>query len=150
MTAMESSGTAKTASPRNQDGVGRSSASPRRDEDSTSEEKPDSPVEKPSLNSDAGAEAVTTNLDLPKGATAHVLNSLRERLRQLEEQNSAATRCLICMVGVSRDALLLAEKMLADSECSRDSRSRMRQQAYLGTHALGYPSFARNVAMYRE
>ncbi|KAK8767673.1 hypothetical protein V5799_005543, partial [Amblyomma americanum] len=81
----------------NQDGVGRSSASPRRDEDSTSEEKPDSPVEKPSLNSDAGAEAVTTNLDLPKGATAHVLNSLRERLRQLEEQNSAATRCLICM-----------------------------------------------------
>lgn len=81
----------------NQDGVGRSSLSPRRDDDSALEEKPESPVEKPPSESDAEAEAVTTDQGVPKGALSQVVNSLRERLRQMEEQNSAATKCLICM-----------------------------------------------------
>ncbi|KAH7971009.1 hypothetical protein HPB49_017873 [Dermacentor silvarum] len=42
-------------------------------------------------------EAKRTDLDLPKGSMSQVVNSLRERLRQLQEENQAVTKCLICM-----------------------------------------------------
>ncbi|XP_070382395.1 E3 ubiquitin-protein ligase Rnf220-like isoform X1 [Dermacentor albipictus] len=75
----------------------RSNVSPRRDEgDNSSVERPEAPVvEKPT--SDVVEQAKGTDLDLPKGAMSQVVNSLRERLRQLEEQNRAVTKCLICM-----------------------------------------------------
>ncbi|XP_075529023.1 E3 ubiquitin-protein ligase Rnf220-like isoform X4 [Dermacentor variabilis] len=79
------------------DAIIRSNASPRRDEgDNSSVERPEAPVvEKPT--SDVVEQAKGTDLDLPKGAMSQVVNSLRERLRQLEEQNRALTKCLICM-----------------------------------------------------
>ncbi|XP_037556438.1 E3 ubiquitin-protein ligase Rnf220 isoform X1 [Dermacentor silvarum] len=76
----------------------RSSVSPRRDEggDNPSIQSPEAPaVEKPT--SDGVEEAKRTDLDLPKGSMSQVVNSLRERLRQLQEENQAVTKCLICM-----------------------------------------------------
>ncbi|KAH8034952.1 hypothetical protein HPB51_003670 [Rhipicephalus microplus] len=36
-------------------------------------------------------------LDLPEGAMSQVVQSLRERLRELESENQAVSKCLICM-----------------------------------------------------
>lgn len=81
-----------------QDGVGRSSSPPRRDEDVVSAEKPESPtaVEGRVPDGKTAAESATGEA-VPKGALSHVVTSLQERLRQLEERHSDSTKCLICM-----------------------------------------------------
>ncbi|KAL1481273.1 hypothetical protein MTO96_015710 [Rhipicephalus appendiculatus] len=78
------------------DAVNRSTASPRRDEDSVVPvEGPEVPEDKPA--SDGAEEAKSTEPDLPKGAMSQVVQSLRERLRKLESDNQAVSKCLICM-----------------------------------------------------
>lgn len=79
-----------------QDAVARSSSSPQRDEGVVSAEKPESPVGGRLLDGDSAAESATSE-DAPKGALSHVVTSLQERLRQLEERHSDSTKCLICM-----------------------------------------------------
>uniref|UniRef100_A0A224YVK5 E3 ubiquitin-protein ligase n=1 Tax=Rhipicephalus zambeziensis TaxID=60191 RepID=A0A224YVK5_9ACAR len=78
------------------DAVNRSNASPRRDEDYiVPDEGPEVPEDKPA--SDGAEEAKSTEPDLPKGALSQVVQSLRERLRKLESDSQAVSKCLICM-----------------------------------------------------
>ncbi|KAH6941951.1 hypothetical protein HPB50_024904 [Hyalomma asiaticum] len=78
--------------------VGRSSTSlPRRDEDhSSTVERPEAArVGKPV--SDGAKEARHTGPDLTKEAMFQVVQSLRERLRKLECETQAVSKCLICL-----------------------------------------------------
>lgn len=78
------------------DAVNRSNTAPRRDEDYiVPVERPETPEDKPA--SDGAEEAKSTEPDLPKGAMSQVVQSLRERLRKLESDNQAVSKCLICM-----------------------------------------------------
>lgn len=70
--------------------VDRSNASPRREEDCVI------PKEVAHVREDKPA-SHGAELDLPEGAMSQVVQSLRERLRELESENQAVSKCLICM-----------------------------------------------------
>ncbi|KAL3199481.1 hypothetical protein MRX96_043897, partial [Rhipicephalus microplus] len=70
--------------------VDRSNASPRREEDCVI------PKEVAHVREDKPA-SHGAELDLPEGAMSQVVESLRERLRELESENQAVSKCLICM-----------------------------------------------------